>query len=82
MIVLGCQRARYVMIRHDRILIGDAEAKLHPVVDLKPAKHDTWADQELVSVDALAARPLRVIQSKFRPEIFQKMILQGRVADE
>ena len=69
MIIKGRQGIRYVMFWDDCGLIGDAEVKLHAVIDLKTAKHDARADKELVSVGALAARPLRVIQSEFRPEI-------------
>ena len=82
MIIHRRQRIRYVVVRYDRDLIGDAEVKLHTVVDLKTAKHDAWAHKKLVSVGALAARPLRVVESEFRPEIFQKMVLQGHAGEE
>jgi hypothetical protein len=70
------------MIGHDRVLISDAEVELHPIVDLKTAKHDTHARKELVSAGALAARPLCVVEAKFRPEVFQKMKLRGHAGKE
>src|SRR5580700_3041120 len=82
MIIQRCQRIRYVVIGYHRDLIGDAEVKLHTVVDLKTAKHNARAQKELVSASALAARPLRVVEGKFRPEIFTNMMLQGRAGDE
>lgn len=82
MIIHRGQRIQYVVIGYDRDLIGDAEVKLHTVVDLKTAKHNARAHKELVSVGALAARPLRVVEGEFRPEIFTNMILQGRAGDE
>ena len=82
MIIHRRQRIRYMVIRYDCDLIGDAEVKLYTVVDLKTAKHDARAHKKLVSVGALAARPLRVVEGEFRPEIFTKMILQGRAGDE
>ena len=58
------QRIRYVMIGHDGDLIGDAEVKLHKIIiEIKPAKHDTGADKELVSASTQAARPLSVVES-------------------
>ena len=82
MIIQRRQRIRYGMIGDDRDLIGDAEVELHTIVDLEAAKHNARADKELVSAGALAAGPLRVVQSEFRPEIFPNMILQGRAGDE
>jgi len=49
MIIKRCQRTRYAMIGHDRVLISDAEVELYPILDLKTAKHDTHARKELVS---------------------------------
>ncbi len=82
MIIHRCQRIRYVVTGYDRDLVGDAEVKLQTVVDLKTAKHNTRAHKELVSAGSLAARPLRVVEGEFRPEIFTNMILQGRAGDE
>ena len=82
MIVHRCQRIRYVVIWYHRDLIGNAEVKLHTVVDLKTAKHNARAHKELVSVGAHAARPLRVVKSEFRPEIVQKVVLHGQAAEE
>ena len=70
MIIRRRQRIRYMMVGHDSSLIGDAEVKLHTVIDLKTAKHNTRANKELVSVGALAARPLGVVQREFRPKIY------------
>ncbi|TPV99188.1 MAG: hypothetical protein USCAAHI_01377 [Beijerinckiaceae bacterium] len=61
MIIQRCQRIRYGMSWYDCDLISNAEVKLHTLVDLKTAKHNTGADKKLVSVGALAARPLRVV---------------------
>ena len=69
MVIKRRQWIGYVMFWNDCGLIGDAKVKLHAVIDLKTAKHDARADKELVPVGTLAARPLRVIQSEFRPEI-------------
>ena len=77
------QRIRYVMIGHDGDLIGDAEVKLHKIIiEIKPAKHDTGADKELVSASTQAARPLSVVESEFRPEVLTNMILQGHAGEE
>src|ERR1700736_590915 len=82
MIIHGRQWIRYVVIGYHRDLIGDAEVKLHTVVDLKTAKHNARAQKELVSASALAARPLRIGEGEFGPEIFTNMILQGRAGEE
>jgi hypothetical protein len=82
MIIKKRQRTRYGMLRYHRDLIGDAEVKLHTVVDLETAKHNTRAHKELVSVGAHAARPLRVVKSEFRPEIVQELVLHGQAAEE
>jgi len=75
-----------MMLRHDSRLISDAKVNLHTLVELKTAKHDARADEELISVGADAARPLRVIERELRPKIFPDVILKGhagkqRVAD-
>src|SRR5580704_5971887 len=49
MIIHRGQRNQYGVIGYDRDLIGDAEVKLHTVVDLKTAKHNARAHKELVS---------------------------------
>ena len=83
MIIQRRQRLRYRMNWNDRELIGDAEVKFYEVfVDVKPAKHNTRPDKELVSIGALAAGPLRVIESEFRPEIVQEVVLQGQAGKE
>src|SRR5580700_5794125 len=82
MIIHRGQRIQYVVIGYDRDLIGDAEVKLHTVVDLEAAKHNARAHKELVSVGAHAARPLRVVKSEFRPEIIQEVVLHGQAAEK
>jgi hypothetical protein len=82
MIIKRRQWTRYGMLRYDRDLIGDAEVKLHTVVDLETAKHNARAHKELVSVGAHAARPLRVVKSEFRPEIVHEVVLHGQAAEE
>ena len=71
------------MIGDDRDLIGDAEVKLYKVfIEIKPAKHNTRAQKKLVSAGTHAARPLRVVESEFRPEDTPKVVLQGHVGEE
>lgn len=82
MIIKRCQRTRYAMIGHDRVLISDAEVELYPILDLKTAKHDTHARKELVPVGARATRPSCVVEAKFRPKVFQKMKLRGHAGQE
>jgi hypothetical protein len=59
MIEQRCQRIRNVVVGHNRDLIGDAEIQLDAFIEHKTPKHYAWADQELVSAGARAARPLR-----------------------
>src|ERR1700730_2338242 len=71
------------MIGHDGDLIGDVEVKLHKIIiEIKPAKHDSGADKELVSASTNAAGPVRVVESEFRPEILTNMILPSHAGEE
>ena len=71
-----------MVIRYDGDLISDAEIKLHLLIDLKTAKHNSGADKELVSPCTHATGPLGVVKCKFRPEIFADMILQSYAGEE
>jgi len=65
-----------VVIGYDGDLISDAKVQLDMIIDFETPKHNAWANKELVSTGARAARPLGIVQSEFRPEDVEQMILE------
>ena len=55
------QWIRDVVLRDDGDLIGDSEVQLEALVKLETPEHNAWAYKQLVSVDARATCPLRIV---------------------